>query len=222
MALDISNELKRKLRSKFIVLDGPDGSGKSTQQRMLAECLESAGLSTLTIRDPGTSAAGEAIRHIILSGDYGKLAPECELMLFMAARAQMVQESIRPALADSKVVICDRFISASVAYQGALGLDAKNIIDVGDFAVRSTWPDLTIVVDVDVETSLARIKKLNGEDGLDALERRSRDYHQKVRDLFLELTGKIAYPGAVRVVDATRTIEQVHLDILSVLSDADF
>ncbi len=214
------SDLASKLRSKFVVLDGPDGCGKSTQQAMLADALLKAGGQAVTVRDPGTTSAGEEIRRIILSGDHGCLSAECELLLFMAARSQMMAENILPALKAGKTVLSDRFVSASCAYQGASGIDLKDIIELGQFATRSTWPDLTIVLDIPVELGLQRARIANGDEDLDAMECRPTDFHRKVRRIFLNLGG--AYPGKVEIVDASGTVDQVHKQVVEVLRRVDF
>lgn len=217
---DSSKDLIEKLASKFVVLDGPDGCGKSTQLKMLAERFEAEGMELITVRDPGTTAAGEAIREIILSGKYGKLNGECELLLFMAARAQMMTESIGPAIQAGKLVLADRFISASCAYQGAGGVDLKSIIEIGDFAVKAIWPDLTIILDIPPELGFKRINSSKEQADLDAMERRSIDFHQRVRQIFLQIPAD--YPGPVRIVDADASVQEVHQRIMETLDRVDF
>lgn len=210
---------KETLGGRFIVLDGPDGCGKSTQQRLLSEALAREGLEVSCVRDPGTTTAGEGIRQILLSGDHGSLDPRCELLLFMAARAQMIAECIRPALAAGRVVLGDRFVSASCAYQGASGLDPAQIVQIGHFAIGGRWPDLTIVLDVPAELGMERIRKTEKAAALDAMERRPLDFHRRVREMFLNL-GRV-YPAPVAVIDATVAPEVVHQRILEVLDRVD-
>lgn len=216
-------ELKKKLVSKFVVLDGPDGCGKSTQLKLLADQLNVEGLQVTSVRDPGTTAAGEAIRDILLSGKYGRLSPRCELLLFMAARAQMISEIIHPAIEMGRLVLGDRFISASLAYQGASGVDLSAIIEMGKFAVHTTWPNLTIILDVPVELGLQRIHRKNHLNktpvALDAMECRSIEFHRRVRETFLRLPG--IYPGRVEIIDASSSIDQVHEKIVEALGRVD-
>ena len=208
-----------KLAGKFIVFDGPDGCGKSTQIKMLADVLRGDGLPLVTLRDPGGTAAGDAIREILLRGGHGSLDIRGELLLFMASRAQLVKEQIRPAFSEGKSVLCDRYISASCAYQGAGGLDPKDILQVGSFAVEDSWPDLTVVLDVSPEVGFERIRRSRGG-RFDAMESRGLQFHEKVRGIFLQLPD--IYPGKVEVIDAAGTEEEVHNRILELLTNVDF
>ena len=128
MTNEFAPNLSAKLAGKFIVLDGPDGCGKSTQVHRLAEYLRKTGGDPLTVRDPGDTDIGNAIREILLGEKYARRDIRCELMLFMASRAQLVSEKIRPALSAGRTVLSDRYVSSSCAYQGAGGLDVAKII----------------------------------------------------------------------------------------------
>lgn len=207
--------LKQKLAGKFIVLDGPDGSGKGTQLQRLAERLRRDGLDVVTAIDPGGTAIGDRIRQILLGHDLAEMDVRCETFLFMASRAQLVGEVIDPALKAGKVVLCDRFISATCAYQGAAGYDLQRVIDLGRFAIGDTWPWLTVVVDVPSDVGFARMAGRKR----DAMERRPLEFHRRVRELFLALPG--VYPGTVQVVDGTADPDRVHEAIIQMLEAAD-
>src|SRR5213592_2773949 len=147
---------------KFIVVDGTEGCGKSTQARMLHERLSRSrgGENVLLVRDPGTTRIGEQVRSILLNPDHGEMNMRCEMLLYMAARAQMMAEVILPALGQGKLVICDRFVSSTLAYQlGGEGLTAGDIRLVADIAIRGRWPDLTILLDMPPQASLGRVKR---------------------------------------------------------------
>ncbi|MFA5864504.1 MAG: dTMP kinase [Phycisphaerae bacterium] len=219
MENEIRKMLASKVSGKFIVMDGPDGCGKSTQIKLLADHLSEAGIPCVTVHDPGDTAIGDAIRKILLGLDHEHREIRCELLLFMASRAQLVSEKIKPALAADKTVLCDRYVSSSFAYQGAGGLDIKPILDVAKFATQQTWPDLTIVLDVTPQMGFQRIKEKRNL-AHDAMERRSLDYHQKVRDIFLKLED--FYPKPVKIVDAADTIENVRKKILEILTGVDY
>ncbi|HSW44212.1 MAG TPA: dTMP kinase [Phycisphaerae bacterium] len=229
--------LKAKLAGRFIVFDGPDGSGKGTQIRLLAEALEAQGLEVVCGTDPGGTEIGDRIRAVLLRHDLSKMDVRCEALLFMASRAQLAGEVIEPAIEAGKVVLCDRFISATCAYQGAAGHDIQQIIRMGYFAVGQTWPHLTLILDVPAEEGFRRIgrkphhaeqrRKADQNQGLllndirhDAMEARPIDYHRKVRKLFLDLPPE--YPGRVEVIDAVQPPEQVHARVMELIERVDF
>lgn len=201
----------------FIVLDGGEGCGKSTQAQILKKLIEAklaggAGKSVHVFRDPGTTRVGEMIRGILLNPDHTELAFRCEMLLYMAARAQMMSETILPLLAKGDAVICDRFVSSTLAYQlGGEGLSEANILAVGEVAVRGRWPDLTLILDMPVERSIARVTRPK-----DRIEQRPKEYHQQVRDRFLAQAQ--AMPGRHRVIQADRTIEEVSADIAAAVA----
>src|SRR5688572_10067057 len=178
------------LRSKFIVFDGGEGCGKSTQAKMLRDRLAGDGAAVQLVHDPGFTRIGEEIRQLLLNPENTDMGMRCEMLLYMAARAQMMWERIRPALDEGQVVISDRFVSSTLAYQlGGDGLTAEEIRAVADIAIKGRWPDLTIVLDLPTEASMARVKpkfSLFPEDPLagkkmDRIERRPAEYHQRVR-----------------------------------------
>lgn len=204
-----------KLKGCFIVIDGPDGAGKSTQLERLRSALEKAGGDVEIVIDPGGTAVGGEIRNILLHAKDLHLAPMCETLLFMASRAQLVAEKVRPAQAAGKIVLGDRFISATLAYQGALGVDTSMILELGDTAVETTWPALTILLDVPVEVGMGRIQRQR-----DRMESRAAEYHQDVRRRFASLgTKENPYPHPVVHIDAAGTPEDVHERIVKALKE---
>ncbi len=223
--MEFTLDLKSKLTGKFIVFDGPDGSGKGTQLQMLADRLTAAGLKVVRGKDPGGTVIGDRIRSVLLGYDLSEMDVRCETFLFMASRAQLVGEVVAPALAAGKVVLCDRFISSTWAYQGAAGYDVSRIIELGRFAVGDTWPHLTFIMDVPTEEGFQRTHRkphhagrnrkrdtgqgdLLGDSRPDAMEARPIAFHRKVRQLFLQLPPQ--YPGRVVVIDGRPPAEQVH------------
>lgn len=211
------DSLAERWKGRLIVLDGPDGSGKSTQIELLRRRLEREGAAVEVVIDPGGTTVGEEIRRILLHAKDLHLAPMCETLLFLASRAQLVAEKIRPALAAGKVVLGDRYVSSTLAYQGALGVDAKQILDLAEKAVEGTWPDLTLVLDLPAEIGLKRI----GRDR-DRMESRTLEYHQQVRQRFADL-GKEgfspSYPGVILHIPAEGSPEEVHSRILNALEN---
>jgi len=202
--------LENKLSGKFIVLDGPDGCGKSTQVKLLAQWISSQGIKVETFRDPGTTAIGEKIRHILLDPVHNAMDTRTELLLYMAARAQLWAEEIAPAINKNKCVILDRWLSSTCAYQGcAGGFGMDKVINIGQDCLERPWPDLTIILDVDLETGS---KRLNAE--LDRMEQKPKSYHQKVRRGFVELAKD---RDSFAVVDAADDIETVHKKIIEII-----
>lgn len=201
----------QNLRGKFIVFDGGEGCGKTTQALMLKQELERQGLSVLLVRDPGTTRVGELIRAILLNPDHNEMGMRCEMLLYMAARAQMMVETILPALGNGSVVICDRFVSSTLSYQlGGDGITADEIRAVADIALRGCWPDRVVVFDMPVEHSIARVKREK-----DRIEQRPREYHEQVRKNYLAQVRDD--PSRYRVVDAARPPADVHRDVLRAL-----
>ncbi len=203
------------LRGKFIVLDGPDGAGKTTQLQRLGAALGGAGVDVVSCRDPGGTVIGDRVRSVLLDHDLGGMDPTCETLLFMASRVQLLAEIIRPALQAGKTVLCDRFVSATCAYQGATGFKPKRIIEIAQLAVEGTWPAQTIILDVGVDDGFSRITQ-RGTGQVDAMERRPTDFHQRVRELFLELPSY--YPAPAAIVSGTGDVDTVHQRILECLS----
>lgn len=219
-------ELARRLAGKFVVLDGPDGSGKSTQVGRLAEFLTGAGCKVTCVRDPGDTELGNHIRQILLEARGTRIAPMTETLLFMASRAQLIEEKIKPALDAGGVVLCDRFVSATLAYQGASGVDPLIILDLAEAAVQGYWPDLTVIVDVPAAVGLERtgqrdqllVKKKAAPGPTlfgDRFEARSLQYHEAVRRNFRELVKE--YPHPVVVVAGDRPAEEVTAEIVDAL-----
>jgi len=202
--------MNEKLKGKFLVLDGPDGCGKSTQTRLLSEWIADQGVDVVSYRDPGTTLVGEKIRDILLDPAHEGMGDNVEVLLYMAARAQLWKEHIGPDLAHGKCVLMDRWISSTCAYQGyAGGFGIEKVLKIGTDALERVWPDLTIVLDVDLETAASRMQR-----DLDRMEQKGDVYHAKVREGFLQLPG--THPS-VKVVDARRTVEQVHGDVLELV-----
>jgi dTMP kinase len=195
------------LHGKFIAFDGGEGCGKSTQTQLLRARLEAAGHQPVIVRDPGTTRIGELIRAILLNPDHDEMAMRCEMLLYMSARAQMMAEMILPALAEGKTVICDRFVSSTLAYQlGGDGLTATDIRAVAEIAIKGRWPDMTMILDMPAEASIARVTRAK-----DRIEQRPLEYHQMVRRNYLAQAE--ADPQRVKVIRADRDKDAVHADV---------
>jgi dTMP kinase len=191
----------------FVSLDGLDGAGKSTQCRRLADWLRSQGRDVVECADPGGTHVGQVLRQLILDHRHPLCLP-AETLLFMASRAQLVDEVIRPALAAGKTIVSDRYMLANVVYQGhAGGLDPQLLWTVGRLAIGDLLPDLTIVLDVPLDQSRTRRKEV-----ADRMERRSDDFFAKVREGFLAEARRD--PERIAVVDARRSADEVHADIV--------
>jgi len=202
--------LENKFSGKFIVLDGPDGCGKTTQAKLLAEWLKEQGVETASFREPGGTAIGEKVRQILLNPEHIAMSTAAEVMLYMAARAQLWREKIAPALTKNKCVILDRWLSSTCAYQGyAGGFGMEKVIKIATDALERVWPDLTIILDVDLKTASQRLSRQ-----LDRMEQKGDGYHKRVREGFLELSkGRESFA----VVDAADKIETVHKSIIEIV-----
>ena len=193
---------KTKPVGKLISFEGSEGSGKSTQIARLAEHIQNAGREVVATREPGGTEIGEQIRNIIVHNSRGdEMCPETELLLFTAARAQVVREVIAPALSRGAIVLSDRYLDSSTVYQGiARNLAPGPVSDINQFAVGNVMPDLTIVIDVPTEVSLARIRQ-RASDLPDRMERENIAFYTKVREGYLLLAQQ--WPQRVVVVDGT-------------------
>jgi dTMP kinase len=181
------------MKSKFITFEGSEGCGKSTQSEMLFGYLQARGFKVIYLREPGGVQLSEAIRGLLLDPK-SNICPQAETLLYMAARAQVVEEIIKPALAAKKTVVCDRFLDSTIAYQGfGLGIDIKLIKTMGDFATRGIKPDLTIFLDLPVKTGLKHRQNCG-----DRIEQRCLSYHEKVRRGYLRLAKD--EPARIKVV----------------------
>ena len=199
--------LPNRLNGKFLVLDGPDGCGKSTQTMMLYDWLKSQGAEVVTFRDPGSTAVGEKIREILLNPEHVEMSVRAELLLYMASRAQLWAEKIAPALEAGKCVVLDRWVTSTCAYQGFAGrFGAARVVEIAAASLEKVWPDLAIVLDIDVETAAKRMNR-----ALDRMEQKGAEYHKKVREGFLQLS---KFNDNIVVVDATKNIEQVHQTVV--------
>lgn len=194
-------------KGTFITFEGPDGSGKSSQMRILAERLRSQGREVVETQEPGGTEIGRQIRSILLNADNQKLCPVAEMLLYFAARAQNFDERILPAWERGAVVLSDRFTDSTLAYQGGgrkLGQDV--VLQLHDIACHGLQPDLTICLDVDAEVGLRRVRSRNGA-ARDRIEEETIDFHQRVRDIYLELGRQ--HPERIKIVDGNGPMEDV-------------
>lgn len=199
----------------FITIEGVEGCGKSTQVERLRQYLATRGYEVEVTREPGGTPIAEAIREILLDPAYSAMGAATELLLYEAARAQHVDERIRPALEAGKVVLCDRFADSTTAYQGAgRGLPEDAVFRLHEIATRGVWPRLTIVIDVPVEEGLQRATR---DGASDRIEREMPAFHERVRAGYLRLAER--EPERVRVVDGTRSIDAVAADIRALVDD---
>jgi dTMP kinase len=187
----------------FLSIDGCDGAGKSTQIERLRAWLVSLGHDVVTCRDPGSTPMGEAVRELLLHRTDFEIDRRSEMLLYMAARAQLVEEVIRPALDAGKTVLSDRYLLANVVYQGyGGGLDVETLWEVGRVATGGVMPELTVVLDMPAATAAARLDR-----SLDRMERQGDGFHARVRDGFLAEAAR--RPGEIVVIDAAGDIDAV-------------
>jgi len=195
----------------FVALEGGDGSGKTTQQRLLAGWLRERGHEVVSTREPGGTATGRALREVLLSHRAGAdpLAPRAEALLFAADRAQHVEEVVRPGLRRGAVVVTDRYVDSSLAYQGAgRALPAAEVERISRWATDGLLPDLTLLLDVDPATAAARRGRDAGRAGEDRMEAESLAFHARVREQFLALAAR--GPGRYLVLDGGAAPDEVH------------
>lgn len=211
------------MRGKFITLEGPEGSGKSTQIRMLAARLRSSGHTVFETAEPGGTPIGMQIRRVLLDQQNREMCPTTELLLMFACRAQNVEQWILPALGEGQIVLSDRFTDSSLVYQGiARGLGAEVVYDVDRIACRGLVPDLTLVIDIDTETGLARAHARNRrtQDVETRLDEQALGFHRKVRDAYHQLASD--EPNRVRLIDGGRdenaVAEEVWQTVLPLLA----
>jgi len=203
------------MQGKFITFEGPEGSGKSTQVKLLAERLNEQGKQVVCTREPGGTAIGEAIRNMLQHDDVGEeLDERAELLLFAASRAQLVRQNILPALEKGIWVVCDRFIDSTMAYQGyARGLSVDTLERINEFAICGRRPDLTLLLDIDVDVGFQRLDKryTDSAESHDRFEREARDFHLRVCDGYYKLAAR--EPDRFRIVDGNRSIDEIASDV---------
>lgn len=196
--------------SLFITFEGADGCGKTTQIELLDKYLQEKGFKTLVTREPGAKGLGEKLREILLNYD-GEVSPNCESFLFLADRAQHVDCVIKPALKKGVIVLCDRHTDSTVAYQGyGRQLDIEQIKKLNKIAVNGLKPDLTIVFDIDIETSMQRVGKTK-----DRMESAGSEFFNRVRNGYLAIAKE--EPNRVKVINSADTIENIHKQVVGLV-----
>jgi dTMP kinase len=201
-------------RGRFITFEGPEGSGKSTQLRLLGERLRSAGRDVMETQEPGGTPIGIQIRHVLLDAKNRELCPTAELLLMFASRAQNVDQSILPALSAGRTVISDRFTDSTLVYQGVgRGLGADVVYELDRIACRGLVPDLTLLIDIEAETGLARAHRRNvrTEHPETRMEEQEMGFHRKVREAYRQLAAD--EPQRVRLIDGSQTREAVAIEV---------
>lgn len=199
----------------FITFEGPEGSGKTTAVEAAVNKLIEMGYQIVRTREPGGTVIAEQIRNVILDKSNTAMDSRTEALLYAASRRQHLVEKIWPALKDGKIVICDRYLDSSLAYQGgARGLGIEEVLKVNLFATENTWPDLTLLFDVDPEIGLSRISK-NAAREVNRLDLEKLDFHKRVRNTFLQLAAQ--YPDRYIIIDASKSREEVALATLDAI-----
>ncbi len=199
----------------FITFEGVDGCGKTTQMKLLADYLrDEKDLCVIETREPGAKGLGQKIREILLNYD-GEVSSQCETFLFLADRAQNIDTIVNPAVEAGKIVLCDRHTDSTVAYQGyGRGLDIEEINMLNNIATRRRKPDLTIVFDIDIQTSMERVGK-----DKDRMETQGVEFFNSVRDGYLKLAEMD--PDRIKVVNAARPIGDIHKDVIKLFDELD-
>lgn len=202
-------------RGYFITLEGPDGSGKSTQIRLLKEYFIEKGYEVVETREPGGTRISEKIRDIILDTENTEMSPVTEALLYAAARAQHVHEVIYPSIQNGKIVICDRYVDSSIVYQGmARGLGKETVGAINNIAIQGVMPDLTLVFDIDPETALNR--KVSGNDA-DRLELEDIEFHRRVYNGYREIAKDSQ--RRIMIINASGSVEEIHKCIIKAVQE---
>ena len=198
--------------SLFITFEGADGCGKTTQIELVNKYLQEKGYKTLVTREPGAKGLGEKLREILLNYE-GEVSPNCESFLFLADRAQHIDCIIKPALKNNTIVLCDRHTDSTIAYQGyGRQLNIQEIKKLNDIAVNGLKPDLTIVFDIDVETSMQRVGKTK-----DRMESAGMEFFNRVRNGYLAIAQE--EPKRVKVINSADTIENIHTKVVKLVEE---
>ncbi len=203
------------MANRFITFEGCEGSGKSTQLRLLKEYLQKNGIDAIFAREPGGTDIGEKIRAVILDKNNEKLSDSCEALLYASARAQLVDEVILPSIKQNKLIVLDRYIDSSFAYQAyARGLGFDFVEQINSYAIKNCLPSLTIFLNIDPERAFLR---KGGVDTTDRVELAGLDFHKRVYGGYLELLDK--YPERIKAIDCSGSVYQTHQKIINVLKD---
>ena len=199
----------------FITLEGPEGSGKTTAVETSVAKLQEMGYEIIRTREPGGTPIAEEIRNVILDKKNTSMDARTEALLYAASRRQHLVEKVWPALKEGKIVICDRYLDSSLAYQGgARGLGIDEVLNINLFATENTWPDLTLLFDIKPEEGLKRIAS-NASREVNRLDLEKMEFHQKVRESFLLLARR--YPDRYIIIDASKSREEVAKDTLDAI-----
>ena len=204
------------MNGKFITFEGPEGSGKTSVIIGVEEFLNNEGYSILTTREPGGNKIAESIRNIILDNDNTEMDAHAEALLFAASRSQHFNEIIIPALQDNKILLCDRFIDSSLAYQGhARGLGIDKVYDINKFAIGDLLPDLTLFIDVPPKVGLKRV--FSNTRKVDRLDLETLEFHEKVYEGYMIIAKK--YENRFKIVDGTQPVEEVIKDAIKIIKN---
>lgn len=208
-------ESNRSKKGLFITIEGVEGAGKTTQARLLVDKIASCGFEVLLTREPGGTSIGEKIREILLNPSFSEMIPFCEVLLYNAARSQLVSQVIRPSLQKGMVVVSDRYFDSTTVYQGfAGGEDPEIIRKINLWSTGGLFPELTFVLDVDIMTGFGRLlqkRKRGAEENGDRVEQKELDFHHRVREGFLKLAQ--GEPERITVIQAGGKPEEVHAAI---------
>lgn len=211
--------LAESRKGAFITLEGDDGVGKSTQADLLARALEASGYEVLRVHEPGGTVLGEKIRSLLLDKDNDGMAPLAELFLYEAARAQVMQDIVCPALEQGKVVICDRFVDSTLAYQGyGRGLERDMVRNLNSLACCGIMPACTLLLALDPDLASTRVRERSADGAGDRMECAGDDFHARLRQGFFEIAQD--EPSRVRLIDASGTIDEIHELVCACVQEA--
>ena len=206
---------ENEMKGKFITFEGGEGSGKSTQTKLLCDYFKDNNIEYVNTREPGGTLISEKIRELVLDAKMNNMSLETEILLFAASRAQLIDEVIKPSLDSGKVILCDRYIDSSIVYQGmTAGDNIDKVLWANKYAYEYCMPDVTFYFDID---PVLAFERKNGADENDRMEMKGLEFHNKVRDGFLKLSKK--YPERIKIIDASKSVEDVTNQIKKILND---
>lgn len=206
------------MEGSLISLEGGEGSGKTTQIKLLSDRLQKLGYQIVSTKEPGGTSIGKKVRRLLLDPGNKEMDARTEFLLYAADRAQHIKEKIKPALKEGKIVLTDRYVDSNIAYQGyGRGLDKKMLKQINEWIIGDYWPDLTIILDIEIEEGIERARNLSAEKTGDRLEQEILDFYHSIREAFIKMAA--AKPERFVLIDADKNSQAVHEEIFAIVNE---